>query len=61
MIVTSNYTSEMAAVAPAAGKGKRKRQLSEDDVYLLLHRSVHPSSALFVLGPSHLSGRLAFA
>jgi len=51
----------MAAVAPAAGKGKRKRQLSEDDVYLLLHRSVHPSSALFVLGPSHLSGRLAFA
>ena len=33
-----------AAAAPAAGagKGKRKRALSEDDVYLLLHRSVLP-------------------
>ncbi|CAN6278813.1 unnamed protein product [Urochloa humidicola] len=27
-----------AAAAPAAGAGKRKRPLSEDDVYLLLHR-----------------------
>jgi hypothetical protein len=53
--------SEMAAAAPAAGKGKRKRHLSEDDVYLLLHRSVRPSSAPLVLGPSLLSGRLAFA
>ena len=34
----------MAAPAPAAGagKGKRKRALSEDDVYLLLNRSVLP-------------------
>jgi hypothetical protein len=30
----------MAAPAPATGKGKRKRPLSEDDVYLLLHRFV---------------------
>ena len=35
-----------AAAAPAAGagKGKRKRALSEDDVYLLLNRSVLPPS-----------------
>ncbi|RLN08341.1 nascent polypeptide-associated complex subunit alpha, muscle-specific form-like [Panicum miliaceum] len=46
-----------AAAAPAAGAGKwkRKRSLSEDDVYLLLHRSVRPPSLrliLLLLGPS---------
>nr|CAB3450009.1 unnamed protein product [Digitaria exilis] len=35
----------MAAPAAVEGKGKRKRPLSEDDVYLLLHRSVLPPSA----------------
>jgi hypothetical protein len=53
----------MADAAPAAGKGKRKRHLSEDDVYLLLHRSVRPSFLrLLLLSPSSrsLSGRLVF-
>ncbi|EER99457.1 hypothetical protein BDA96_02G336300 [Sorghum bicolor] len=48
----------MAAVAPAAGKGKRKRQLSEDDVYLLLHRYA-PGTILTALQEvaQHAEGR----
>ncbi|KAJ1279469.1 hypothetical protein BS78_04G159200 [Paspalum vaginatum] len=49
-----------AAAAPAAGtgKGKRKRPLSEDDVYLLLHRYA-PSTILTALQEvaQHADGR----
>ncbi|XP_020404904.1 uncharacterized protein [Zea mays] len=38
----------MAAATPAACKGKRKRHLSEDDVWLLLHR-YHPGTILTTL------------
>ncbi|CAD6244199.1 unnamed protein product [Miscanthus lutarioriparius] len=48
----------MAAAAPAAGKGKRKRHLSEDDVYLLLHRYA-PGTILTALQEvaQHAEGR----
>ncbi|OEL27777.1 hypothetical protein BAE44_0011204 [Dichanthelium oligosanthes] len=44
--------------APAAGKGKRKRPLSEDDVYLLLHRYA-PGTILTALQEvaQHANGR----
>ncbi|KAL6899199.1 hypothetical protein ACP4OV_005857 [Aristida adscensionis] len=47
-----------AAPAPAAGKGKRKRPLSEDDVYLLLHRYA-PGTILTALQEvaQHAEGR----
>jgi len=43
---SADLSGMAAAAAPAAGagKGKRKRALSEDDVYLLLNRSVLPPS-----------------
>ncbi|AQK52974.1 hypothetical protein Zm00014a_028777 [Zea mays] len=48
----------MAAAAPAACKGKRKRHLSEDDVWLLLHR-YHPGTILTALQEvaQHADGR----
>ncbi|KAL6634534.1 hypothetical protein ACP70R_027205 [Stipagrostis hirtigluma subsp. patula] len=47
-----------AAAAPAAGKGNRKRPLSEDDVYLLLHRYA-PGTILTALQEvaQHAAGR----
>ncbi|PWZ40432.1 putative protein phosphatase 2C 48 [Zea mays] len=48
----------MAAVAPVACKGKRKWHLSEDDVWLLLHR-YHPGMILTALQEvaQHTDGR----
>ncbi|PUZ76046.1 hypothetical protein GQ55_1G259300 [Panicum hallii var. hallii] len=48
----------MAAAAAGAGKGKRKRSLSEDDVYLLLHRYA-PGTILTALQEvaQHAEGR----